>query len=134
MSGVLPGSGCCGLRQPAEVGLVRRLPVKARMGSASIVEGKVAAVRGPGLADRVVGPEIDLLVFERPPEPLDEDVVSPRALAVHADGDPGLEQHAREVVAGELRSLIGVEDLGPAMPGERLFQRLEAERRRNYPG
>jgi hypothetical protein len=32
-------------------------------------------------------------------------------------------------VAGELRALIGVEDLGPAMPGERFVQRLDAERR-----
>src|SRR3954470_2633892 len=102
ISGALPGLGCCGLRQPGEVGLVRRLPVKARMRSPSIVEGQVSADRGPGLADRVVGPEINLLVLDRSPEPLDEDVVPPRASAVHADGDPGLEQHAGEVRAGEL--------------------------------
>src|SRR5215217_8804526 len=62
-------------------------------------------------------------------EPLDEDVVSPGALAVHADGDTSFEQHAGEVVAGELRALIGVEDLGLAMPGERLLQSLDAEGR-----
>ena len=33
----------------------------------SAVEGQVAADRGAGLADRVVGPEIDLLVFDRAP-------------------------------------------------------------------
>src|SRR3954471_24569981 len=64
ISGVLPGLGCCGLRQPGEVGLVRRLPVKARMRPSSIVEGQVSPDRGAGLADRVVGPEINLLVLD----------------------------------------------------------------------
>src|SRR3954449_8493634 len=93
ISGALPGLGCHGLRQPIEVGLVRRLPVKAGVGSPPIVEGQVSADRGPGLADRVVGPEIHLLVLDRSPEPLNEDVVAPSALAIHADGDAGLEQH-----------------------------------------
>src|SRR3954463_4313692 len=129
VSGALPGLGCHGLRQPIEVGLVRRLPVKAGVGSPSIVEGQIPADRGPGLADRVVGPEVDLLVLDRSPEPLDEDVVAPGALAVHADGDAGLAQHAGEVVAGELAARVGVEDLGAAMAGEGFLQRLDAEPR-----
>src|SRR3954463_3032979 len=80
VSGALPGLGCHGLGQPIEVGLVRRLPVKAGVGSPSIVEGQVPADRGPGLADPVVGPEIHLLVLDRSPEPLDEDVVAPGAV------------------------------------------------------
>ena len=41
----------------------------------------------PGRASRtvVVGLQVDLLVLERAPEPLDEDVVEAAALAVHAD-------------------------------------------------
>src|SRR3954464_8750659 len=54
------------------------------MGSPPIVKGEVSADRGPGLADRVVGPEIHLLVLDRSPEPLHEDVVAPGALAIHA--------------------------------------------------
>src|SRR3982751_4308224 len=50
------------------------------MRSAGIVEAEVPADRGAGLADRVVGPEIDLLVLDRSPEPLDEDVVPPGPL------------------------------------------------------
>src|SRR4051794_15188127 len=46
-----------------------------------------------------------ILIVALQPEPLDEDVVPPGASAVHADGDPGLEQHVGEVVAGELRAL-----------------------------
>src|SRR3954453_580677 len=101
--------------------------MRSPWGSPSIVEVQIPADRGASLADRVVGPEIHLLVLDRSPEPLDEDVVAPGALAIHADGDAGLEEHVGEVGAGELRALVGVEDLGPAMPGERLLQRLDAE-------
>jgi hypothetical protein len=49
--------------------------------------------------------EVDFLVFDRTPEPLDEDVVPPRTLAIHRDGDFRLLQHRREVHRGELRTL-----------------------------
>ena len=94
------------------------------MGPAPVVEGEIPSDRGMCRADGVVGSQVDLLVLDRPPQPLDEDVVAPRALAVHADGDPGLQQDAGEGVAGELRPLVSVEDLRPAMLGERLLQRF----------
>jgi hypothetical protein len=47
----------------------------------------------------------DLFVFDRTPEPLDEDVVPPRSLAVHAERDALVAQQAGEADAGELRSL-----------------------------
>ena len=82
ISGALPGSGCYGLRQPVEVGLVRRLPIKARVGSLAIVEGQISTDRRACVTDGVVGPEIDLLVLDRAPEPLNEDVFAPGALPV----------------------------------------------------
>ena len=106
------------MRQPVEVGLVGRAPVKARMGPALVVEGEVPADRGARRADSVVGPQVDLFVFDRPPQPFDEDVVPPRASAVHADSDPRLPQHAGEGVAGELRTLVAVEDLRLTVPDE----------------
>ena len=96
----------------------------------AIVEAQMPADRGPGFGDAVVVAQADLLVFHRPPEPFDEDVVAPGALAVHADGDLGPLQHRDEVGAGELRTLIAVEDLGRAVAVERLLQRLDAEVRR----
>ena len=42
----------------------------------------------------VVGVQVDLLVLERAPEPLDEHVVEAAALAVHADRDPAVAQRA----------------------------------------
>ena len=61
------------------------------------------------------------------PKPLDEDVVHAAALAVHADPDAVGLQHAGEVGAGEPAALIGVEDLRPAEPTQRLFQGIDAE-------
>ena len=98
----LPGLGCRKLRQRVEVGLIGCPPVKARMRPPAIIEGQIAANRSASLGDTVVGPQIDLLVFDAAPEPLDKHIVPPRALAVHADRDLVLEQHAGEVVAGEL--------------------------------
>ena len=76
------------MRRPVEGGLVGRAPVKARRGPASIVEGEVPADRGAGRADGIVGVQIDFLVLDRAPQPLNdpkgrvsEQVVAPRAPA-----------------------------------------------------
>ena len=67
------------------------------------------------LADGFVGSQIDLLVFDAAPQPLDEDIVPPSPFAVHADGDAVAGEHAGEGRAGELRALVGVEDFRPAV-------------------
>ncbi len=54
--------------------------------------------------------EVDLLVLEREPAPLDEDVVPTAARAVHADLDAVIVEQPREGGAGEVGALIGVED------------------------
>ena len=72
------------------------------MRTLAVVEVQIPADRSARLADAVVGPKIDLFVFDRAPEALDEDVVAPRPLAVHADRDGVVEQQAGEVSAGEL--------------------------------
>ena len=38
-----------------------------------------------GLRDCLEAMEIDFLIFDRPPEPLDKDVIEDRATAVHTD-------------------------------------------------
>jgi hypothetical protein len=59
--------------------------------------------------------QIDFLVLDGSPEALDENVVSPCALAVHADRDAVVDQHTGEFGASELAALIGVEDLRTAV-------------------
>ena len=68
-----------------------------------------------------VGLGLRLLVLHGPPQALDEDVVAAAPASVHADLDPAIPQHIGELVAGELRALIGIEDVGLAEPGEGLF-------------
>src|SRR5665213_1678313 len=58
------------------------------MGPLDVVEVQIPAERCAGLGDAVIGLQIDFLVFDRAPEPFDEDVVAPGALAVHADRAP----------------------------------------------
>src|SRR5476649_1179873 len=92
-----------------------------------IVEDEVTGQRGTGLADTVVSAQVDLLVFDRSPQPLDENVVAPGAATIHADRNRVLQQQPRERGAGELAALVGVENLRPPVSDKRLFYRFEAE-------
>ena len=99
------------------------------MRAALIVEHEVLADAGPRIADAVIGMQIDLLVLDRLPEPLDEDVVSPAPFTIHADADAARLERASELQTGELAALVGVEDLGLAIAGKGFFQCLDAKRR-----
>src|SRR5262245_31783918 len=55
--------------------------------------------------------KVDVLMLERAPQPLDEDVVHPAPASVHGNGDAGRDKHSCEGCRGELRALIGFEDL-----------------------
>ena len=80
------GLSCRAERQRVEVGLIGGASVKGYVRSLCVVEGDVSTDRLSCLADTFVGMQIDFLVLDCSPEALDEDVVSPGALAVHADG------------------------------------------------
>src|ERR1022692_1927959 len=99
------------------------------MRSPAVVEAEIAADRSPGLADAVVGLQIHLLVFDAAPQPLDEHVVPPSAFAVHADGDAVAGKQASERRTGKLRTLVGVEDVRPAVTRQSILQGLDAEGR-----
>src|ERR1700678_4103541 len=93
-----------------EVSLVGCHSVKARMGPQAIVEIQISAEGSLRDADAVVGMQINLLVFDRFPNALDENIVAPGALAVHADRDLAGDQNAREGFARELAALVGIEN------------------------
>lgn len=75
------------------------------MRSPAVVEGEIPADRGARVGHAGIGAQLDLLVFDRFPDALDEDVVAPGALAVHADLDARADQQGGELAAGELRAL-----------------------------
>ena len=64
--------------------------------------------------------QIDRLVFERPPQTFDEDVVHVPAPSVHRYRDLRVLENTGELEAGELAALIRIENLRLAESGQRL--------------
>src|SRR6266705_3206034 len=62
------------------------------------------------LAWRLIIFQIDLLIFDCPPQPFDKDVVQRPSPPVHTNLDPRCCQTSREVETGKLCPLITVED------------------------
>lgn len=91
----------------------------------AVVEGQIPADRSARVGHTGVGAQVNLLVCHRFPDALDEDVVAPGALAVHADPDARADQQGGEVAAGELRALIRIEDIRLA---ERAGQKIVLQR------
>src|SRR5260370_5154735 len=84
------------------------------MRSSCVVKVEIPADRISCLGDSFVGSQIDLLVFDAAPQPLNEHVVPPGPFAIHADGDAVAGKQTGERRARELRTLVGVEDFRPA--------------------
>ncbi len=81
------------------------------MRSLGVIKDQIFAEGGSGLWNIAIGMQIDLLVFDRAPQPFNKDIVPPRSLAIHADGDFSILQDLCESDGGKLRALIGVEDV-----------------------
>ena len=71
----------------------------------------------------------DVLVLDGAPQPLDERIVQCAAAAIHADADATLFQWPKKELAGELRALIGVEDLGLRIVNQSGIENLAAQPR-----
>lgn len=76
------------------MGLGRRFSAQGRVRPRAVEVGDPAADEGARLGAGLEGLEVDALVFERTPEPLDEDVVEPAP--VHRDAYADLYQHLGE--------------------------------------
>ena len=66
---------------------------------------EVAGQTGPKLGWRFVGTQVHVLVLDAAPQTLDEHVVHPPALAIHADRNGVVLEHVRERFRGELGPL-----------------------------
>ena len=109
------------------VNLPRRAITQALVLALRVVKVQPDANAGLGLGHCRIGIEVDLLVFETAPQPLDEDVVHAPALAIHADRDAMPLQGAGKVVTGKLAALVGIEDFRSAIARERFLERLDAK-------
>src|SRR5258707_13219373 len=125
------GGQCRCSRRLAEVSLVWCSPAERLMRTPQIIP--VEEFAKAALLFDAVGrwAQIDPFVLHGPPQALDEDVVVAAPASVHADLDPMIPQHLGELVAGELRPLIGIEDAGLAEPNEGLAQSRDTESRRH---
>ena len=81
------------------------------MASLKVVVVDIAANGNPGLFDVVPLRQVSLLILESPEPPLDLDVVSPSALAVHALAYMVFLEELFVFLACELAALIRVQDL-----------------------
>ncbi len=113
--GWLSGASTGVKRLRIEVGLIGCSPVKARMRSPAIVKSQIPTNRGSRLGDTVVGPQIDLLVFDAAPEPLNKHVVAPSALAIDAHmgnfGSSGFQVSEAWVNSGRCFEIQGLSPL-----------------------
>src|SRR5260370_12349809 len=99
------------------------------MWATAIVEAEISADRAAGLADAFISSQINLLVFDATPQPLNEHVVPPSPFAIHAVGDAVAGNQTGEHRARELRALIGVKHLRFAMPRTTIPHRTPPETR-----
>ena len=82
---------------------------------------------GTCLAAGLEGVYVDALILQRPPQPLDENVVHPATAAIHRNLDASLHQQLGKPQTGELAALISIEYLRPAMQCQGFFQCFSTE-------
>lgn len=92
-----------------------------------VVEVHPLSDTGPCLRSCLPGVQVDALVFQGPPQSLDEDVVEKPAFSIHRDPHAGSAEPVRPGEAGELRSSVSIHYLGRAKLVDGLVQRLDAE-------
>jgi hypothetical protein len=93
-----------------------------------VIERHPGADASPRLAAVGVGFQMDLFIFDRAPQPFDENVVHETSAPVHRNRDASGFKLAGERGAGELRALIGVEYSRLSVPEQSLLQRRDAKR------
>src|SRR5215467_15706569 len=92
------------------------------MQSFAVVEIEIAADSRHERRRVFVVLDVNVFVLERSPEALNKDVVKDPSTAIHTDQDADALQAPGEFAAGELRTLIAVENLRSADP-QRVFER-----------
>ena len=96
-----------------------------------IIEPEISLDSRSRLRYRFVVLQIHLLVLERSPQPLDEDVVPAASATIHANSDVPRRSFARELLTGELHPLVAVEDFRPSpSQGRRTNIHLHRQRQR----
>ncbi len=111
---------------------------KGAVRACPVVELEEGFQVGVGFDLGAVALQVNLLVFDRPPEPFDEDVVEAAALAIHRELYSELEQRLGKLRRGKLAALVGVDDVRNPVLGDRPLHCIRTEGRvqrvRQLPG
>src|ERR1035437_7014438 len=78
-------------RHRVEVNLVWRMPLKARMRPLRIVEVQIPADQGARVFDALIGPQINLFIFDAAPEPFRR-AVKLGSLSLQREGTAGVDR------------------------------------------
>ena len=92
-----------------------------------VVPFKELRKAGAALGNGAVPPYVDVVVLDRSPQPLDKHVIQRPPSSVHADPDTAFKEHRGELLAGELTSLIRVEDFRFSVLRQCLLENFDAE-------
>jgi len=76
-----------------------------------VVEPEIFPEAPGKIPDRFVVVQVEPFVLERAPEAFNKNVIKGSSPAIHADSDIPFLQWSEESLAGELASLVGIEDL-----------------------
>ena len=110
----------------SEVEVSGYLIVESLVRSVLVIEEEVVDQSLDQKGDGVVGFEVEVFVFDRAPEAFNEHVVQGSASAIHADLDAFCFQVLCVSQAGELGTLVRIEDVG-ASQVERVLEGVYAE-------
>jgi len=80
----------------------RRPVVERLVGTLGVVKLKVLGQSGVGLANRSVGFQVYIFVFDRSPESFGKDVVHAPSASVHANFDIPVEERLNELLRGKV--------------------------------
>src|SRR5210317_836441 len=110
-----------------EVNLIRGQIVKGLMGTLSIIELKPLSKALSQLGAIVKRPKIKILILQRPPKTLNENVILDTATTVHANLNMMRLEHIGKCGGSKLSPLIGVKDFRPAEAAKRLGKGLDTK-------
>jgi len=113
-------SGSLGKRmRNSEVNLIRGQIVKRLLKPLSEALSQLGAI--------VKRPKVKILILQRPPKTLNENIILDTATTVHADLHMMRLEHIGEGSGGKLSTLIGIKDFRPAEAAKRLGKGLDTK-------
>ena len=97
------------------------------MGADLIVKRDIAAQIAPDMGNVIIGMQIHFLILDAAPEPLNEHIVTPASLTIHADPDTMLPEQSGKCLTGKLAALVGIENLRTTIFSYCILDRCQTE-------